>query len=243
MITRGLLALTAASTFVLGTPTIAAAADFGGMKDSPFLAQTHTAPSWTGFFAGLELGYAWGDHDWTFVNDGYYNDNAGDTASMSGDGVLAGAHIGYQVQWRRFVFGVEANLNSVSTNADEQSQYFNDDTFKTDIDWLATVAGRVGYTVNAWHGYLKGGFAFADVEVSAEVDGGRRFSDSDTLTGYVLGAGVDYRAAKNFVIGIEYNYISLDDERFAESDPSLSEVLIDADAELHTLKAKASLLY
>ena len=59
--------------------------------------------------------------------------------------------------------------------------------------------------------YATGGLAVANVEVSIDNLGfdGDNYSDSDTLTGWTAGAGVEYRLTENVSVGAEYLYVDL----------------------------------
>src|ERR1700687_2347232 len=82
--------------------------------------------NWSGFYAGLNLGYGWGKETNTGVNP---------------SGILGGGQVGYNWQSGQFVFGGEADLQGSGAN----------DTFapwKFSNPWFGTVRGRVGYAFN-----------------------------------------------------------------------------------------------
>src|SRR5687767_12569116 len=56
------------------------------------------APSWTGFYVGLNAGYAFGDADWS----------AG--ADRSPSGFLVGGTLGYNLQTGSWVWGIEGDM-------------------------------------------------------------------------------------------------------------------------------------
>src|SRR4051812_16480339 len=64
---------------------------------------------WTGFYLGAHGGWAGGDAKYTFLTHGHYNDFAGDTATQSISGGMAGGHIGFNWQWGNFVVGLEGS--------------------------------------------------------------------------------------------------------------------------------------
>src|SRR5262249_22519730 len=87
----------------------AVAADLGGAPRSPI----NEAPlaygpafSWTGPYIGAHIGYGWSDVDWQFA------DTPGVSTSHGGTGGLLGGQIGYNIQVRQSVFGMEADLSS-----------------------------------------------------------------------------------------------------------------------------------
>ena len=61
--------------------------------------------SWTGLYIGAHVGYGWSDLDWQF------DATPGISTGHTGGGGLLGGQIGYNVQVRQFVFGVEADMS------------------------------------------------------------------------------------------------------------------------------------
>lgn len=91
--------------------------------------------------------------------------------------------------------------------------------FQTSINWLASVRGRLGYSSNQWLLYGTGGVAFADVGYTGNLNctgiaptfcgGGAqamRSNASETRVGFVLGAGAEFKPARNWIFGAEYLY-------------------------------------
>jgi outer membrane immunogenic protein len=91
--------------------------------------------------------------------------------------------------------------------------------FQTSVNWLASARGRVGYAWNQWMVYATGGTAFADVNYTGNLNctgviptfclGGGQFmrsSASETRVGGVVGAGFEFKPARNWVLGAEYLY-------------------------------------
>src|SRR3954447_20049635 len=58
---------------------------------------------WTGFYLGAHGGWAGGDAKYTFLTNDRYNTAAGETASQSISGGMAGGHIGFNWQFGNFV--------------------------------------------------------------------------------------------------------------------------------------------
>lgn len=131
-------------------------------------------------------------------------------------GVL-GLHGGYRWQSGPWVFGVvgdwskrwaddEASNTNTLFDGSLAEQNFDVST-RVKSDYLASVRAEVGYAVNRWlfTGSAGVGFTEYDIAVNVTDDDG----DTDTITGggntkgLVLGAGVDYMLAKNFIVGIK----------------------------------------
>jgi outer membrane immunogenic protein len=90
---------------------------------------------------------------------------------------------------------------------------------KTQVDWIATVAARLGYTWDRWLLYLKGGAAFAKDSYSFT------FSDvttpltihqfDQTRVGWMVGAGFEWALWDNWTAKLEYNYMGFGNDDLA----------------------------
>lgn len=219
----GLLSLTLTSAVALS----ANATDMsrGGYKDSgPAYAPV---ASWTGFYAGLNVGAGW-----------TANDSSGD---LSPSGGFGGGQIGYNWQGvlglgRQWVLGVEADLQGAGIS---DSGNFGLTSVENSLNWFGTVRGRVGYAMDRALIYFTGGFAFGEVESTGHFFGkgngfGVPFDVTETQTGYVLGGGVEYKFNPAWSLKGEYQFISLDASDLAGAGP-LSGGATDR-SEVHTLR-------
>ncbi len=141
----------------------------GSVKNAPF--------SWTGFYAGLNAGYAWSDSDSIttsastrqFCAAGCGGGQQSATASAVGasgvfplntDGVSGGVQFGYNSQLgNTFVAGVEADIQVVSGSDSTNSatvtplvglpaySISTNMSVTKDIDYLGTLRGRLGFLV------------------------------------------------------------------------------------------------
>jgi outer membrane immunogenic protein len=77
--------------------------------------------TWTGFYAGVNIGYSWGRSSST---DTFYDPIAGTilsatTAKFDMDGVIGGGQIGYNWQWDKWVFGLETDFQGSGQKGDD----------------------------------------------------------------------------------------------------------------------------
>jgi outer membrane immunogenic protein len=175
-----LLGLTLASAAVLSAN---AADPYRGGAGGPVYA---AVDMWTGFYGGVNAG-------------GGSSANSGDLSPAGGFG---GGQIGYNWQGAlglgsQWVLGIEADL---------QGSGIEDSAFgaRSSLNWFGTVRGRIGYAFGPTLVYGTGGFAFGEVENTAGP-----FSVTETQTGYVVGAGVEYKFNPSWSIKGEYQFISL----------------------------------
>ena len=239
----------AGAALALGSLVAAGGAEAGGsIKDAPY------APisNWTGVYIGAHLGGGWGDADLRNVERGaplvdWPDLIPGDRTSHDVDGWLGGGHIGYNHQTGPWVLGVEAaysaaNLEGKSTSGPGPFS-LQDDVFKTRIDSLLLLTGRIGYAQNNWLIYGKGGYAGANVKSSvADSLGASTGSGRDTnwLNGWTLGTGVEYMLTKNWILGLEYDYVHLDGARANLGDAAGSYVWDVKVDDLHVVTGRLS---
>jgi outer membrane immunogenic protein len=83
------------------------------------------------------------------------------------------------------------------------------------LSWFGSVRGRIGYAIDRTLIYVAGGFAYGEVETkTTALQHGLAIgvpSDvKETQTGYVLGAGIEYKFSPSWSAKGEYQFISLD---------------------------------
>lgn len=148
--------------------------------------------SWTGFYAGINGGWA-------------SNSIASDPGNIQpdGDGFAIGGHIGFNYEFaNRVVVGVEGDGDYLSLK--ESAPCGNPIwTCSTKQDWQATIRGRVGVAFGRFLPYATGGVAFSDFAGKTTL-AGVAYPDSSTRTGWALGGGVEYAVTDHLIAGVEY---------------------------------------
>src|SRR5260370_25962764 len=79
------------------------------------------------------------------------------------------------------------------------------------LEYLASLRGRVGYDMGGWTPFLTGGIAWASTRFS-RIDlttGNEDANPSNIRVGYVLGGGLDYRLDQRWSARAEYLYTNL----------------------------------
>ena len=181
--------------------------------DLPYrVAPSYYAPppsfTWTGAYFGLNAGYAF-NHDGRFKTFPYVPVLATRNETTSADGFTGGGQVGYNYQFgpgQGLVVGLEADIaytdldssRSVPYGFDGQVLQGSITSYRSSLDYLGTVRGRVGYGFNQFLIYGTGGFAYGGVDNRigvALLPGGPLVaggSTSETATGYAFGGGVEY---------------------------------------------------
>jgi outer membrane immunogenic protein len=207
----------------------------GTYKDGPAF-----APIWTGFYGGINGGYGWSATSSTIDAVAIAEVNRIHLEAISPakrfdkSGGFGGGQVGYNIQRDQFVFGIETDfqggdirgrgaafVETPMTGGRGGGPFASASTFReSGLDWFGTVRGRVGYTYDSALIYFTGGFAFggASGRASATLEdssGTHPFTvnTSATLTGYVLGGGLEYSLTPEWSLKGEYQYLDLGDAR------------------------------
>jgi outer membrane immunogenic protein len=151
---------------------------------------------WTGFYIGGMGGYGWSDQVQASIG--------GLTVSTSSNdlkGGFAGGTLGYNSQMGNWVSGIEAD-GAWSDIKYSQSAFGV--TVADKIQSLGSVTGRIGYLpVQSLMLYFKGGYAWAENEVSA-AGFGLTFAESRFHSGWTVGTGLEYMFVPNWSAKFEY---------------------------------------
>ena len=181
--------------------------------------------TWAGPYVGIHLGAAWNNAKFSDLgapgisppllygtdlgaNDPFWSPNHG--------GFAGGGQLGYNYQAGNFVFGVEGDFSGIANKA---SVTFTPPlrgipiSATSDLDWMATVRGRVGVAFGQALIYGTGGVAFASFSDAWGFTflGGNAFAKDETRTGWVAGGGFEYMFLPKWSAKIEYLFIDTDD--------------------------------
>lgn len=224
----GLVMATFFGVYSLGYVPTAYAADIyeSGTYTPDQSVVTSNGVDWTGFYAGLHVGYGWGDQDNDFEIDGVNVSDVSNFLSHEPKGFLFGATVGlnYQVPGTRIVAGFESDWSFA--NHDERNSIDVDgfgpweELFSTtEINSIGTSRLRAGYLVDPRTlVYATGGVAWASVKTSVGLDDndiGADYSvsavEEDTNVGWTLGAGIEYKLDHIWSVKADYLYVDLAD--------------------------------
>jgi outer membrane immunogenic protein len=160
--------------------------------------------AWSGLYVGLNAGYGWSPNgdQLALATD--------DPTGLSPAGGFAGGQIGYNWQFGHLVLGAEADLQSADISDRVRDLNFLDH-FHSRLDWFGTVRGRLGYAFDRTLLFATAGFAYGGVHNVANGPflPGAPYRFDGTATGYVLGAGLEYRLTPALSIKGEYQYVNL----------------------------------
>jgi outer membrane immunogenic protein len=201
-----------AAALTLAAAQAATAADLGARIWPPAEPVYKAAPamraiySWTGFYAGGNIGYSWGKAKTDVTTPGFTVDaldTAGGTTfpvgipgsafseSLKPNGVIGGGQVGWNSQFGNWVLGLEADLQASGQKDDQRRS----DAFAfTDITNTPTefdVAGTSATSLEAklkWFGTVRGRLGYSWDSVLVYATGGLAYGKFD-LTGVNTVAG------------------------------------------------------
>ena len=195
---------------------------------------------WSGAYAGVHLGYGWGDSDFTDL-EGW--NLFGQTFAIESDGFLGGVQSGYNWQSGSFVFGGEAELGYLDLGGRglQQDGVFNDTYGLVDGGWYAGLSARLGFAMDRTLFYAKAGGVYLDGKYLLE--DGVTLAGPDTLVGsetigwgYQIGAGVEHAVTENWTLKLEYAYFDFGSETVTGFDSGGAPWDYRADLSAHTVK-------
>lgn len=232
---------------------------FAGDQSVPASSFDGDRTMWTGTYVGAHVGFARGDADWTYKNINPFSavDPFGPLvvpgAGFSPEGLMAGGQIGQNFQFNRFVAGIEVSFSGMDleTTSLNGGQFFlpiAQQLVSTDISDLLMVTGKLGWLFDRnWLGYVKGGFARAQVETRGFLDLGIPifdFTTRDHQNGWALGGGVEYKLGPNIGLALEYMHVDLGEQTRVGDVPFLAPqfaVVHDVDVSLDTVTMRLNL--
>jgi outer membrane immunogenic protein len=214
--------LTTVSLVALGGTALAA--DLPSRKYAP-VAPVVIVPvfTWTGFYVGVNAGYAWNTNSDDNANlygyPGYYGNGGYPGYGYYGDGgsdggFAGGGQIGYNYQIGQFVIGAEADIQYADLGGKNNYGYGNQG-----MDWFGTVRARAGFAFDRALIYATGGFAYGGGGGNNSAYFGNNYgyggayyggNGEDTATGWTVGGGLEYAFTDNITAKIEGLYVSLD---------------------------------
>jgi outer membrane immunogenic protein len=178
--------------------------------------------SWTGLYLGGQIGYAWdrdsenlGFSEPPVIVDGvvlFPGAFINDSFSSSPQGVIGGAHIGYNLQINQWVAGLEGTVDGTSISKSAFDP-FSGLSVGTRADIQGSIRARAGIAWDRFLVYATGGAAFTGIrntynDTTGFVTGvpGTSETISRTRAGWTVGGGIEYAITNNWSVRAEYRY-------------------------------------
>jgi len=196
------LSCAAASLFLSFAP-------HGHAGDLKAYGELGSGSSWSGPYVGVHYGGGLGDTDWSYPS--------GDGTSPGLDGgALFGAQLGIQHDWNGFVAGVEVSYSGI-VDVGERSWCPNHiNVCSNELGNLLLMNGRLGYALGPTLLYAAGGYARSSLDIHTRFPiPALNESAKESVGGWAIGGGLEYKPSPNVVIGFEYLRVDLNNEDFA----------------------------
>ena len=213
---------------ILLSVTVAAALGSMAMAGGDYVPAVPVAPmdSWSGPYVGAHVGYIWGDADVT-IDDWNGPGQDAHANGLNVDGFLGGVFAGYN--WRLqddWLVGVEVGFNWMSNDDEKMFESYDSNPgapdygyiknyYKVKQDWEASIVGRVGKIMEETYlPYILAGISWTKLEgrykhEEQQINGWTTSEsnwDSDTVMGFTVGVGVEYKFNENLHARLEYRY-------------------------------------
>jgi outer membrane immunogenic protein len=220
--------------------------------------------TWTGCYVGASAGTSYG-HSQHFTTAGSTISpspvpvpaGAAITDRFDLSGFIGGGTLGCNWQVGAWVFGIEGDGSATNKSGQGSETVFAaiggaDSTFfisETQERWLVTARGRLGLA--GWWGertmiYVTGGGAWAKIDVS-EWDTrnpiARAHQESNTRSGWTVGAGLEYALGYGWSAKSEYLYVDFDTFQSFTSGPFATDIVFPRDVKLNQHIVRAGLNY
>ena len=186
-----------------------------------------------GFYVGVNGGGGLGPTSQTLTVDPLITAlGVSTTGTYEVRGAIVGATLGYNYRTGPWVLGMEGDIDWSNIGGQVTGPVMGiPATFETQLSWLNTFRGRVGYAFGSIFPYLTGGGAFGGIRAtdaitipgSGNVLGGL----SDVRLGWTAGAGLEYGPLnQNWSVKVEYLYVDLGSDILVLDDVKFSAHLI-----------------
>ncbi len=216
----------------------AVAADLPSRKEAPVYIAPAPVATWTGFYAGVNLGGGWasggGNNSYLPYSDPRYGFGTtpalglgpnlfflpgGGTTGNNTGGVIGGGQIGYNYQFNSFVVGVETDFQGTSLTGGNQGNFAGayPSPFPPGGGFLTPLlTGNGGNLGLPWFGTVRGRVGYLATPTlllygtgGFAYGGVTAFQQSNTRTGWTAGGGVEWMFMPHWTAKLEYLYTDL----------------------------------
>jgi outer membrane immunogenic protein len=194
--------------------------------------------NWSGFYIGVQGGFAWADFEHTLVATGA-------TLTHEASGGLIGGTVGFNWQTGAWVFGFEADYAWADISRSVDTCFgIALVTCKSGLDTFGTARLRLGGAWGPVMIYGTGGFAFGDHFVKVFDDfTGLSATRSEFAVGWTAGGGIEWGFAPGWSLKAEALYFDLDVDRFNTVNLALPALLGGVDNQLTGVVVRGGINY
>jgi len=167
--------------------------------------------SWTGLYLGGQVGYAFGSLGSNLLSPAGFDFFYPNQFSYTPQGVIGGAHLGYNLQISQWLLGLEGDVDGTGLSRTYSAPFgfIGPAGFGATIHSTQPIQGSIRLRAGiAWDRallYATGGAAFTGIKTSYASFFGYD-SISRTRAGWTVGGGIEYAITDNWSIRGEYRY-------------------------------------
>lgn len=173
--------------------------------------------NWTGFYLGVNVGYAWGRTTATDApaSNGVCWATCGTQWGPDVDGFTGGLQAGWNLQMHNWVLGIEGDVGYLSLKGSAADPVNDDRLFlQTRSGLLATLRGRAGVLVSPTVlVYGTGGAIYADTRTNVFRSITNFSTNNADPWGWTAGGGLEARLSSAWSWKLEYLYYDLGKDR------------------------------
>jgi outer membrane immunogenic protein len=173
--------------------------------------------TWTGCYIGGHVGGLWASKEW-FVHDVEQPEFGLSEGRHDLDGFLGGIQGGCDYQFvgpgGGFVIGIAADYAWASADGNNFSLVLPEFRNHSEIESVASITGRVGWALDQFLIYVKGGVAWErdKYHVINVTFPEERWDARETRTGWTVGIGGEFAFTNFLSVFVEGNWYVFDDE-------------------------------
>jgi outer membrane autotransporter protein len=175
-------------------------------------------PIWTGFHIGGQVGFAFFGED---VASGFFGTPV--RFSTNPSGVIGGLEAGYDYQFSpNWLVGAEAELwwslasGNFNFTTTTPAGGIASGIFNSNQNWYGTFTSRVGYLIDDWVLYAKGGAAWMNADYNLAFSGPFAGGSINTArSGYAVGLGAEWMFGPGWSTKLEYDYLGFGNNTYA----------------------------
>jgi opacity protein-like surface antigen len=172
--------------------------------------------SWTGFYAGVNLGAAW--------NTQQVSSSFGSPWSTTNIGFIGGIQGGYNYQIGHLVLGVEGELDWLSNTQRPVPVGGGFNQINGQWNWTSNLGFRFGFAADTLLIYGKVGYGWATQTLAINSPialGSTTTFVSSTNGGELMGVGIEYAfPGSAWTVKSEYDYVLMANKKFVVSFPN-----------------------
>jgi outer membrane immunogenic protein len=228
LITAALMTGAMVGVLVAGTAMAADLKTAPVFTKAPMMAPVY---SWTGIYIGGHAGCGWGDAPSVTALGTAEVADVFAFSTEKATGCFSGGQIGADYQFAGgFVVGVlgDISFGKISSfnqsTEDAASAIAEFSSWESKLTSFGTARGRLGYAITgglpvlgglSWMPYVTGGWAWGRNKISVQGDAGTFTSDTQSLNGWTIGAGIEYAITSSLTWKGEYLYTRFNSATYA----------------------------